>query len=121
MGVNVVSCVFIEDSHKRHTMKKHPITAINYLIAPIRSTQTYSTVTTHTQKSTIKDNNTQLMKRMKSDTVSSDFTLTTTTCKKRTSEATVKASFSKKTNSYKYATLVQAEKNRSVPLHMNIF
>ena len=92
MGGNVVSCVFIEDSHKRHTMKKHQITAINYLIDNIRATQAYSTVTTHTQKNTIKDNNTRQMKRMESDTISSDFTLTTT-CKKRTFEATVKASF----------------------------
>lgn len=76
-------------------MKKYQITAINYLIDNIRATQAHSTVTTHTQKNAIKNNHTRRMKRMEADTISSDFILTTT-CKKRTFEATAKASLLKK-------------------------
>lgn len=118
MGANVVSCVFIEDSHKRHTMKKHQITAINYLIDNIRAIQTYSTVTTHTQKNTIKDNNTRQMKRMESDTISSDFTLTTT-CKKRPFEATVKLHFSRKQTPTNAQLLFYRKKGVSLRVQMN--
>lgn len=117
MGGNVVSCVFIEDSHKRHTMKKHQIIAINYLIDNIRAAQAYSTVTTHTQKNTIKDDNTRQMKRMESDTISSDFTLTT--CKKRPFEATVKLHFLRKHTPANAQLLLYQKKGVSLRVQMN--